>query len=141
MASKFTQKLEGQLPAEFIWKDKLVACVMADHPLKEGHVVVFPRQEVPHWIDLDEQSWLHLMTVCQVIGRALRVSFQSLRVGMSIIALQVPHVHVHLVPINDGSEMDFQKAEKNPQTEAIAAAAVKIRHALCILGATHAVDS
>jgi len=134
MATLFTKIIEGQLPGRFVWKDDQAVVFLTINPVKPGHVLVVPRQEVDHWIDLDPALARHLMGVCQAVGKALQAAFQPLKVGSAIVGLEVPHVHIHLVPLNAISDLDFSKAERDPDPAAMDAAAERIRAELRSLG-------
>ncbi len=99
-------------------------------PLKPGHVLVVPIEEVDHWIDLEPNLLAHLMEVSQVIGRAVDRAFSPEKVGMMIAGLEVPHVHVHVVPMTSVRDLDFANADSNPSDESLEEAAERIRAAL-----------
>ena len=83
-------------------------------PMRPGHVLVVPREEVDHWIDLDAELAAHLFVVAQQIGRAQRLEWNPQRVGVLIVGEEVPHVHIHVVPINAPGELSF--AQHRPIT-------------------------
>jgi len=95
---------------------------------------VVPRAEVDHWINLDTGLARHLMDVSQAVGKAIQRAFQPAKVGSTIIGLEVPHVHIHLVTIDAISDLDFAKADSNPEPDDLDAAADKIRESLRALG-------
>ena len=99
MATVFTMIINGDLPGRFVWKDDRCVAYLSINPLAPGHTLVVPRQEVEHWLDLDGDLLAHLTEVSQTIGEALQRGFQPGKVGMMIAGLEVPHVHLHLVPI------------------------------------------
>jgi histidine triad (HIT) family protein len=134
LASIFTKIIEGELPGRFVWKDDHAVAFLSINPVKPGHALVVPRAEVDHWIDLDPELARHLMGVCQSVGRAIQRVFQPLKVGSAIVGLEVPHVHIHLIPIDAIADLDFSKADTDPKPEALDAAADRIRAALRDLG-------
>ncbi|MER3421009.1 MAG: HIT family protein [Chloroflexota bacterium] len=140
MASVFTQIIEGVLPARFVWRDERCVAFLTIAPLRPGHTLVVPRAEIDHWLDLPPELLAHLMSVAQAIGRALQHAFRPVKVGMVIAGLEVPHVHLHLIPIDDLRDLDFSRANKNPDPAALDAAAARIRTALRALGYPQVAD-
>ncbi len=134
MASVFTKILRGELPGRFVWKDDLCAAFLSIRPLRPGHTLVVPRKEVDHWIDLEPGLAAHVMKVSQAVGKALHRGFRSAKVGMMVVGLEVPHVHVHLVPIDGLGDMDFVRQETDPDPRKMDEAAETIRESLRALG-------
>jgi histidine triad (HIT) family protein len=134
MASIFTKIISGELPGRFVWKDEHAVAFLTINPVKPGHALVVPRQEVDHWIDLDADLAKHLMGVAQAVGRALQQAFSPVKVGSAVVGIEVPHVHIHLIPIDSIADLDFSKADPNPKAEAMDDAARRIRDALRDLG-------
>ena len=130
MATLFTRIINGELPGRFVWRDDRVVAFLTIAPLKPGHVLVVPIEEVDHWIDLEPGLLTHLMDVSQVIGRAVDRAFAPEKVGMMIAGLEVPHVHVHVVPMTSVRDLDFANADSNPSDESLEEAAERIRAAL-----------
>lgn len=131
--SVFTQMLRGERPARFVWQDERVVASLSDRPIQPGHVLVFPREQVDHWIDLSPDLLAHLMQVAQTIGRALQQAFRPVKVGMVIAGVEVRHVHIHLAPIGSVHDLDFSKQEPGDPAR-LDADAERIRAALGGLG-------
>jgi histidine triad (HIT) family protein len=112
MPTLFTKIIAGEIPARFVWKDDSCVSFLTIAPLQPGHVLVVPRIEVDHWIDLPAETAFHLMATAQKIGRAIQAEFQPRKVGVAVIGLEVPHVHIHLVPIREIRDMHFGINEK-----------------------------
>jgi histidine triad (HIT) family protein len=91
MATIFTQIIEGRLPARFVWKDDQCVVFLSNRPLRPGHSLVVPRQEVDHWLDLDASLLCHLTETAQTIGRAQMEAFHPERIGVMLAGLEVPH--------------------------------------------------
>ncbi len=140
MPTLFTRIIDGELPGRFLWKDEHCVAFLSINPLQVGHTLVVPRAEVDHWLDLDPALTAHLTRVSQTIGRALMAAFRPVKVGMMIAGLEVPHVHLHLVPIQGLRDLDFANAERNPRDEDLDAAADKIQAALREQGAAAVSD-
>ncbi len=134
MTTVFTRIINGELPARFVWKDELCVAFLSINPLRSGHVLVVPRQEVDHWLDLDEYLTAHLMNVSRHIGRAIQNGFEPAKVGLLIAGLEVLHMHVHLVPIDGLRDMDFDNAAQDPDPAELDRAAGIIRRELTALG-------
>ena len=139
MASIFSRIIEGELPARFVWKDDDCVSFLSINPIRPGHVLVVPRREVDHWIDLEPGLAARLMTAAQSVGKALDAVWKADKVGQMIVGLEVPHVHIHLMPINGLDDMNFANADPDPDPAALDAAADKIRSALRTLGYTSGV--
>lgn len=137
MASVFTKVISGEFPGHFVWKDDKVVVFMSIEPIREGHVLVVPREEVDHWDDLPQELLAHLTAVSQTVAKGLKQAYPARRVGMMIAGLEVPHVHIHLMPLDTMANMDFAQARK-AEPEALAAAAENIRKALIAQGHSEA---
>ncbi len=134
MASIFTRIIEGELPGRFVWRDEHAVAFLTINPLRPGHTLVVPRLEVDHWLDLEPALARHLMRVSQQVGQAIQRGLRPTKVGLIIAGLEVPHVHLHLVPVHDLRDFDFSRADKSPKPEVMDAAAESIRTALRELG-------
>lgn len=130
MASVFSRIIAGELPARFVYDDDRCVAFLSIAPLREGHVLVVPREEIDHWLDLDDDLLAHLMAVSKTIGAALDRIYRPTKVGMMFAGLEVPHVHVHLVPIDTMGDMDFTGADHSPDATALDRVATDIRAAL-----------
>lgn len=119
MATVFTKIIEGELPGRFVWRDDRCVAFLSINPLRHGHALVVPILEVDHWLDLDSELNSHLMAVSQRIGQAQMAAFSPTRVGLMIAGLEVPHVHLHVVPIDGVHDMDFANAARDPDASAM----------------------
>ena len=140
MPTLFARILVGELPARFVWKDDECGAFLSINPLQPGHTLVVPHAQVDHWLDLAPEQMSHLVRVSQTIGRALMSAFQPTKVGMTLVGLEVPHVHIHLVPIRGILDMDFSKVEKHPREEDLESSASRIREALRAAGVAQVSD-
>jgi histidine triad (HIT) family protein len=134
MPTVFSRIVAGELPARFVWKDERCVAFLSHRPLRPGHTLVVPRDEVDHWLDLDPELLGHLMAVARNLGRALQRGVRPTRVGMMIAGLEVPHVHIHLVPIHSLHDLDFAQQDPNPEPAEMDRAAATIRASLGALG-------
>ncbi len=140
MASIFTRIIGGELPGRFVWKDEHAVAFLTINPLRPGHTLVVPRLEVDHWLDLEPALAQHLMRVAQHVGQAIQRGFRPTKVGLIIAGLEVPHVHLHLVPVEDLRDFDFSRADKNPNPAVMDKAAQTLRGALRELGHSEVSD-
>jgi histidine triad (HIT) family protein len=136
MPSIFSRIIAGELPGRFVWKDDRVVAFLSIAPMMPGHTLVVPRDEVDHWIDLDPSLAGHLFTVAQAIGRAQQAEWQPRRIGMLIVGEEVPHAHLHVVPINTPDELSFAHVDPSPDPAALDDAATRLRARLRADGAT-----
>jgi len=133
VASIFTRIIEGELPGQFVWRDDTCVAFLSIAPLRPGHTLVVPRGEVDHWLDIDPHVAAHLMTVAHTIGRAQMRAFSPARVGLIIAGLEVPHTHLHVVPIDRESDLSFTNA-RSASGDELSDAGERLRAALGELG-------
>jgi histidine triad (HIT) family protein len=140
MPTLFTRIIRGEIPGRFVWRDAQCVAFLTIAPLRPGHTLVVPIREVDHWLDLAPAEAAHLTVVAQQIGRAVQAAFSPVKVGLMIAGLEVPHVHLHVVPIHELRDLDFAQADKSPAPAALDAAAAKLRAALRAAGHTEVSD-
>ncbi len=110
MSSIFTKIINREIPAYIVAEDEKHIAFLDIFPVAPGHVLVVPKKETDKLFDLDEKEYLELMTFARKVAKAMEKVFPRVnRIGMAVIGLEVPHVHVHLVPINTMDDMDFKK--------------------------------
>jgi histidine triad (HIT) family protein len=134
MPTLFTKIIKGELPARFVWKDETAVAFLTIEPLRPGHTLVVPREEVDHWLDAEPSCRDHLMAVCHAVGRAIERAYRPPKVGLLLAGLEVPHLHFHVFPLYDLSDIDIAKVDRHPRAEDLDAAAEKLRTALRDLG-------
>lgn len=137
MASIFTQILNREIPGHFVWEDSLCFSIMTIQPIREGHLLVIPKMEVNHWDDVPADTAAHLMQVAQKIAKAMKSVILCKRIGVTIVGLEVPHTHIHLMPIDNMGDMDFSQASPASDDE-LAATAETIRKTLLARGYSEA---
>lgn len=138
MATLFTRILNGELPGRFVWRDDVCGVFLTINPLAPGHVLVVPRVEIDHWIDLPADVAAHLWDVSQKVGQAQQQAFSPSKVAVLVVGEEVPHAHIHLVPYHQLSQVNFANADPDPSPESLDAAAEKLRAALREAGHTEA---
>ena len=130
MATIFTKIINGEIPGRFVWSDDVCIAMLDIRPLHHGHVLVIPRVEVDHWIDLPQETAAHLMSVAHTVGNAQKQVVGAERVGLMIAGFEVPHTHVHVVPIDGMGDLDFRNAETSPRADRLNEVADQLRAAL-----------
>jgi len=128
--SIFSRIIDGELPARFIHRDDRCVAFLSIAPLQPGHTLVVPIEEVDHWVDLDPELMAHCTRVAQRIAVAQQEAFSPTKVGLMIAGLEVPHVHLHVVPIRGVHDLDFANAHTDPDPVALDDAAERLRAAL-----------
>jgi histidine triad (HIT) family protein len=103
-------------------------------PLRPGHALVVPRAEIDHWLDLDATLLDHLFEVAQAIGKAQMAAFKPARIGLMLAGLEVPHCHIHVVPIRGVHDLDFGNQDPDPDPAVMDGAAQAVRRELRNLG-------
>ena len=104
----FTRIIKGEIPAYRIAEDDHFLAFLDISPLQEGHTLVIPKTEIDHFFDLDENYLSRILVFSKPIANAIEKSFPCNRCGMAVVGLEVPHAHLHLIPINRVSDMDFK---------------------------------
>lgn len=130
MASIFTKIINREIPAYIVAEDERYIAFLDINPLVVGHTLVVPKKEVDYIFDLDDETLAGLQIFSKKVAHAIRKSFPCKRVGVAVIGLEVPHTHVHLVPMNSMSDLNFTRSKLNPSKEELAGAAEKIRMAI-----------
>ncbi len=127
MASIFTKIINREIPGHIVAENDDYIAFLDINPLVEGHVLVVPKQETDYIFDLEDDvlSGLHLFA--KKVAKAIDKSIKCVRVGVAVIGLEVPHVHVHLVPMNSMDDINFSKGKLNPSDEDLKAVAEKIK--------------
>lgn len=108
MASIFTKIINGEIPCYKIAEDDDFFAFLDINPNAEGHTLCVPKKEVDKILDLDEATYMGLMAFSRKVGKAIEAAIDCERVGMTVIGLEVPHVHVHLIPLHSMANATFQ---------------------------------
>lgn len=130
MPTIFSRIIDGELPGRFVWRDERCVVFLSINPLATGHALVVPIAAVDHWIDLPADDAAHLMRVAHAVGAAQQQAFSPARIGLVIAGFEVPHAHVHVVPIDAMAQLDFANVATDVTDEAFDDAASKLRAAL-----------
>jgi histidine triad (HIT) family protein len=109
--SVFTKIINGEIPSYKIAEDENYLAFLDVFPLKKGHTLIVPKKEVDYLFDLDSDTYLGLMDFSKKIATAIKLAFPCNRIGMAVIGLEVPHAHLHLIPINTMNDMNFSNTK------------------------------
>ena len=126
MASIFSKIAAGEIPSYKVAEDERFYAFLDINPLAEGHTLVIPRKEVDYLFDLDADTYAGLWDFAARVARAIRVAIPCKRVGVAVLGMEVPHAHIHLVPLQTEGDMDFRKEKKQLTPERFAEIAAAI---------------
>lgn len=133
MASIFTKIINRELPGRFVYEDDDVVAFLTIEPMTQGHTLVVPRAEIDNWQDVDGPAFARVMSVSQLIGKAVCKAFRTERSGLIIAGLEVPHLHVHVFPTRSLSDFGFAHVDRNPSAQSLDEAQARIKAALAQL--------
>ena len=134
MATLFTKIINGEIPGRFVWSDDIAVGFLTIAPIRPGHTLVVPRSEVDEFTDADDATVAHLTTVARVIGTAQKQQWSAPRAGLVIAGFEVPHLHVHVLPIWSEADLNFANARSDTPADELDAAAELVRTALVDTG-------
>lgn len=115
--SVFTKIIRGEIPSYKVYEDDKALVFLDIAPYTEGHCLVIPKKEVDHLWDLDDELYLHLMSVAKKVAERQRDVLHPKRVGVVVEGFAVPHVHIHVFPMNEGLEATIEHAITPPSSE------------------------
>ena len=127
MASIFTRIINGEIPSYTIAEDENCFAFLDINPLQKGHTLVIPKKEVDYLYDLDDELLSDLFVFSKKVARAIKKSFPCDRVGVTVIGLEVPHAHIHLIPINGLTDMEFSQPKLKLEAEEMHVICEKIK--------------
>ncbi len=107
MASIFTKIINGEIPCHKVAETDFSIAFLDIRPLKRGHTLVVPKQEVNKLFDLPKEAYDHVMDLAYKVGNAVEKGIECKRVGVAVLGLEVPHAHVHLIPIDTEKDLNF----------------------------------
>lgn len=127
MPSLFTKIVNGEIPCYKVAEDENYLAFLDIFPLAKGHTLVIPKKEVDYIFHLDDETLSGLMLFSKKVAKAIDKAVPSLRVGIAVVGLEVPHAHVHLVPLNAVSDIDFSRPKLKLDKEELEAIAAEIK--------------
>ena len=129
MASIFSKIVAGEIPCHRIAENDEFLAFLDIQPLADGHTLVIPKTEVDYFFDLDERLLSRINLFARDVARQIETAIPCQRVGVAIIGLEVPHAHVHLIPLNAVSDINFERPKLERSQEQLAEVAERIRMA------------
>lgn len=123
MATIFTKIINGEIPSYKVAEDEKFYAFLDINPVKEGHTLVVPKQEVDYIFDLDDRTLADMMVFAKKIAAKIQKARKSKKVAVVVIGLEVPHAHIHLIPLDREEDVDFRKPKLKPSHEELRAIA------------------
>ncbi|RKR85688.1 histidine triad (HIT) family protein [Mucilaginibacter gracilis] len=130
MPSIFSRIVAGEIPAHVVAETVEFLAFLDIAPLAVGHVLVIPKKEVDYIFDLDDETYTGLHIFAKIVAAGIRKAIPCQRIGVTVIGLEVPHAHIHLIPINHVDDMNFSKPKLKLSSEELADIAANIKAAL-----------
>lgn len=130
MASIFSKIVKGEIPSYKICEDENYYAFLDINPLKEGHTLVIPKEETDYIFDLNDDLLGEMMVFAKKVALAIDQTIDCKRVGVAVLGLEVPHAHIHLVPLNDLHDIEFSKPKMKFSDKQFRATAAKISVAI-----------
>lgn len=127
MPSIFTKIVQGEIPAHKIAETEDYLAFLDIAPLAKGHILVIPKKEIDYLFDLPEELLAGLLVFAQKVAKAQEEVIPCLRIGVAVIGVEVPHAHVHLVPLNSIGDINFERPKLKVSQDELATTAAKIR--------------
>ncbi|MFZ4375829.1 MAG: HIT family protein [Saprospiraceae bacterium] len=129
MPSIFSRIINGEIPAWKVAESERFLAFLDVNPIAKGHTLIVPKVETDYFFDLSDEEITSIMLFSKKVASAMRSTLPCLRIGMSVIGLEVPHAHIHLVPLNSMGDINFSNSRLNLSVEEMEAIAASIRSA------------
>lgn len=130
MASIFTRIINREIPGEIVAEDENFIAFLDIMPLVVGHTLVVPKKEVDYIFDLEDDQLAAIQLFAKKVAKGVKKAVPCKRIGVAVIGLEVPHAHIHLVPMNSADDLNFTRPKLKPTREELTSVAQKIREAL-----------
>ena len=134
MATIFTKIINREIPGHIVAEDDHYVAFLDINPLVKGHTLVIPKKEVNYIFDLDDQTLAGLNLFAKRVAKAIEKVVPCSRIGVTVIGLEVPHAHIHLIPISRMADMNFANPKMNPSQDELKETAEKIRGVFVLSG-------
>jgi len=132
MGTIFSKIISGEIPSYVVAESVEFLAFLDINPLAEGHVLVIPKQEVDYIFDLDDETYTGLQLFAKIVATGIKKAIPCKKVGVAVIGLEVPHAHIHLIPMNKVDDLNFARPKLKFTPEELEATSEKIREALRI---------
>ncbi|GAB4144455.1 MAG: HIT family protein [Bacteroidia bacterium] len=129
MSSIFSKIISGEIPCHKVAENENCIAFLDVFPLAEGHVLVVPKKEIDYIFDIQDDLFCELQLFSKKVSKAIRNAIPCRRVGVAVIGLEVPHAHIHLIPLNSVQDINFSREKLNPGQEQLKQTAERIRKA------------
>ncbi len=113
MSTIFSKIINKEIPSHIVAENDKFLAFLDAFPLKKGHVLVIPKIEVDYFFDIDDELLSEMIVFSKMVSSKIKTAFPCKKVGMSVVGLEVPHAHIHLIPINEISDMSFSNPKLN----------------------------
>ena len=127
MSSIFTKIVNGEIPCYKIAETEHCIAFLDVNPLVKGHTLVIPKKEIDYYFDLSDDVLLEVNTLAKQVAKAIEKVIPCKRIGVAVIGLEVPHAHVHLIPLNTMNDINFTREKLKPTQEELTATAERIK--------------
>lgn len=127
MATLFSRIVSGEIPCYKVHEDNKFLAFLDINPLQKGHTLVIPKTEVDYIFDLDDSTLSEMMIFAKVVSKKIKSVFPCKKIGVTVIGLEVPHAHIHLIPINSMKDMDFSGDKLSLGSDELAEISSKLR--------------
>lgn len=129
MSTIFTKIIEGEIPSHKVAENEKFLAFLDIQPIVKGHVLVIPKKEIDYIFDIEDDLLGEFMSFAKSVAKKMDKVFDCKRIGVTVVGLEVPHAHIHLMPINGIADMDFNKKKLNFSSEEMEKIAKSIREA------------
>ncbi len=130
MSTIFSKIISGEIPAHKVAESNDFLAFLDINPLAQGHVLVIPKADVDYIFDMDDAAYMELWVFAKIVAQGIKASFPCEKVGVAVVGLEVAHTHIHLIPINNVSDMDFSRPKLTLTDEEFIQDSERIREAL-----------
>ena len=120
MSTIFTKIVKGEIPSYKVAESDRFYAFLDINPISKGHTLVIPKSETDYIFDMDSNELSEMIVFAQKVAQAIKAAIPCNRVGVAVLGLEVPHAHIHLIPINSESDMDFRKSKLRLEGEEMA---------------------
>ena len=128
MPSIFTRIINREIPGHIVAEDENHIAFLDISPLVTGHTLVVPKAEIDYLFDLEDDAFIELQQFGKRVAKGIKKAIPCLRIGVAVIGLEVPHCHIHLIPMNTMDDLNFSRPKLNPRPEELASVAESIRN-------------
>lgn len=130
MATLFTRIVQGEIPCHKVAENDEFLAFLDIMPLRKGHTLIIPKEEIDYIFDIEDDKLGRMMAFAKQVAKGIKAEFPCRKVGVTVIGLEVPHAHIHLIPINGIADMDFSQAKLTLTADELASIATAIQGAI-----------